>query len=148
MPNGWGVFWGDFDSDGFVDLMVTNERRGNRLFRNLRDGNFSDVSDGSSVKANQLCHEYGCHGAAWADYDRDGRLDLYVSTGTSNRGLFHNQMNESAGDVSFRDVSLIAGIADGGDAQQAAAWGDFDGDGLLDLYVTVRAQPCAFFSVS
>ena len=142
VPNGWGVFWGDFDSDGFVDLMVTNERRGNRLFRNLRDGNFSDVSDGSSVKANQLCHEYGCHGAAWADYDRDGRLDLYVSTGTSNRGLFHNQMNESAGDVSFRDVSLIAGIADGGDAQQAAAWGDFDGDGLLDLYVTVRAQPC------
>lgn len=133
---GSGLAWGDYDNDGNVDIYLVNfcgsilapkephATCRNALYRNLGGGRFADVS----IQSGTALSGFGI-GAAWADYDNDGDLDLYVTQYGANI-LYRNE-----GDGRFRDVSTEAGIA--GDAFSAgAAWADYDNDGDLDLYVT------------
>ena len=80
--------WGDYDNDGWLDLFLTNVDGNNRLFQNLHDGGFADTTCGDLATA-----ELTAWGAAFADDDRDGDLDLYVSNhtwqGVPNR-MFRN----------------------------------------------------------
>ena len=69
------------------------------------------------------------NGIAWGDYDGDGYLDLYLANSESSDRLYLNN-----GDGSFTDVAVTAGVDDGSQGP-VAAWGDYDGDGLLDLYL-------------
>jgi enediyne biosynthesis protein E4 len=72
-----GVAWGDYDNDGYLDLFVANTYdQGNVLYHNEGDGTFSPVTEGAS--ATDYARSFGC---AWADYDNDGYLDLYVANG-------------------------------------------------------------------
>ena len=136
---GSGLAWGDFDGDGDFDLYAVNFAVGdgadggacNRLFRN--DGaRFTDVTEAAGVGDED---GFGM-GASWADYDADGRLDLYVTNHGPNR-LFRNR-----GDGTFEEVAERAGVADPA-WSTGACWGDFDQDGDLDLYVCnyVRYDP-------
>jgi Tol biopolymer transport system component/formylglycine-generating enzyme required for sulfatase activity len=122
--------WGDYDGDGDADLFVPNYLDGqtdapSRLYRNEGDGTFTDVAGSAGVAVGGTPR-----GCAWADYDNDGRLDLFV---VRNRGsascLFQNQ-----GDGTFLDVAVAAGAANGGEGQ-GLAWGDYDNDGHIDLFV-------------
>ena len=120
-----GQAWGDFDRDGWVDLFVTGNLDPNVLYRNMGDGSFS-----VSAHAEQLSlPDVASGGAAWADYNNDGWLDLYIVNFGANR-LFRND-----GGAGFTDVTLEAGVGDTGKGT-SAAWGDYDSDGWLDLYVT------------
>ena len=128
---GGGVAVLDLDSDGWPDLLFVNGRnwRSNAatrhgLFRNNRDGTFSDVSAGSGLDGSRA---YGL-GAAVADYDNDGRDDVFLTTVDGGR-LYRN-----AGDGTLQDVTAAAGIGDGRFAV-SAAWLDYDRDGLIDLFV-------------
>jgi len=135
-----GVAVFDYDNDGFLDIFFTNgaripslEKDGplffNRLYRNNRDGTFTDVSERAGV----LGAGYSM-GVAAADYDNDGWTDLYV-TGINRNFLYHNN-----GDGTFTDVTERAGVP-GADANGnklwsvGAAWLDYDNDGHLDLFV-------------
>ena len=119
-----GQAWGDYDRDGWVDLFVTGNLDPNVLYRNEGDGSFS-----VSAHSDQLSlPNVASGGAAWADYNNDGWLDLYIVNFGANR-LFRN---DGAG---FTDVTLEAGVGDTGKGT-SAAWGDYDSDGWLDLYVT------------
>ena len=107
------------------------------LFRNNRDGTFSDVTRGSGLDIEM----YGL-GVAIGDYDNDGQSDLYI-TGYGRNYLFHNQSaksNPKSGSKYlgarpvFREVAQAAGVRDAG-LSTSAAWLDYDRDGLLDLFV-------------
>jgi hypothetical protein len=90
-----GCAWGDFDNDGFVDLFVTHGDDINYLYHNNGDGSFTRILTGSLV--NDVGHSVGC---AWADYDNDGFLDLFVAKGGTvggpqNNGLYRNNGNKN-----------------------------------------------------
>jgi hypothetical protein len=118
----YGAAWGDYDNDGDLDLYVNNEGPGN-LLRN-DDGVFTDVT------AYPLDDGHNGRSVAWGDYDLDGDLDLYV---VNNDGA--NRLLSNNGDGTFDKT--ICGTYVIADTQPSfgAAWGDYDKDGDLDMYV-------------
>ena len=134
--NSTDAAWGDYDSDGDLDLYVANYGQANRLFRNDGDGTFADVTGDSGP----LGDTGNSNGVAWCDYDGDGDVDLYVvNYGQANR-LFRNE-----GDGTFTDATSVSGpVGDTGNGTDAA-WGDYDNDGDLDLYVANDGQANRLF---
>jgi hypothetical protein len=132
VPGGVAAF--DADGDGHTDLFFTNgatspgldkrdPRFWNRLYRNDGQARFSDVTEASGVRG--LGYSMG---AAAADYDNDGDVDLFVA------GVGRQQLLRNDGSGRFEDVSARSGIADG-EWAVAAGWFDFDNDSALDLFV-------------
>ncbi len=155
---GMGVAVGDYDNDGFPDILVTCVGQ-NRLFHNTGKGSFTDVTNTSGL-AKRLGFSTS---AAWFDYDRDGRLDLFVCnyvkwspehdvfcsldgkhksycTPEAYRGetcwLFHNR-----GNGTFEDVTASSGIFDSSSKSLGVAMLDDDQSGWIDLLVANDTQP-------
>ena len=134
---GWGSLFADYDNDGFPDLYITrggwSGAAENTLYHNNGDGTFTDVTHTAGVADPQSSF---C--AAWADYDNDGYLDLYIANGVIGDGaanvLYHNN-----GDGTFTDTADIAGVANTGNSL-GTAWGDYDKDGYIDLHVINYGQ--------
>ncbi len=125
-----GCAWGDYDNDGYVDLFVVNFGASptNTLYHNHRDGTFTRIFGGAPV------NEAGSgHGCAWGDFDNDGYLDLFVSNLLTTNRLYRNN-----GDGTFQKLSGPLG-SDYLGYSVSGAWGDFDADGFLDLFVAVGA---------
>jgi len=118
---------GDFDGDGRLDLYLVQATGagGNRLFRNLGDWRFEDVTDGSGAAD---ATRFGM-GAATGDYDGDGDLDLHVTN------LGRDTLLRNDGGMRFTDVTEAAGLDRTGFGASATFF-DADGDGDLDLFVT------------
>jgi hypothetical protein len=156
--------WGDYDNDGWADLVVTSYGR-IVAYRNRGDGTFEDMSARTGFG-----DEKGFWaGAAWSDYDRDGLLDLYV-TGYVRYGgtvggeasvqyevvtpaslnpssfepernlLFHNK-----GGGRFEEIALRTGVQNAQGRSLSAAWADLDDDGWPDLYVANDVSDNALF---
>ncbi len=136
-PGGLAVF--DYNGDGRPDIFFTNgattpslEKTSgiywNRLYRN--DGNlrFTDVTDAAGVRGVGYAM-----GAAAADYDNDGDIDLFVA------GVRQNQLLRNRGDGRFEDITKQSGIASG-DWAVGGGWFDYDNDGRLDLLVVNYVQ--------
>ena len=120
-----GAVWADYDNDGFADLFVCNRSGNNLLYRNNGNGTFTKIATGSIVNDGGDSVM-----AAWGDYDNDGFLDLYVSNRSSQTNfLYHNKANDT-----FERVFSSALVADAL-TTDAPAWGDYDNDGWLDLFV-------------
>ncbi len=120
------VAWGDYDGDGFDDLMFN----GGVLYRNNRDGTFSDASFIAGTRG-------GFSGGVWGDYNNDGLLDYYATAWAPTWDtLFRNN-----GDGSFTNVTALAGNVYDNLPSEAAAWADYDLDGCLDLYVANYEWP-------
>jgi hypothetical protein len=160
----WAVSggWFDYDNDGLLDLFVVNyvqwspdtnktcgdDTRGiaiychprafkglpNRLYRNRGDGTFEDVS----ARAGLLTHIGKGMSVAFADYDHDGRLDMFVPNDTVPNFLFHNK-----GDGTFEDTALMAGVSVADSGRPISSMGtdfqDYDNDGWEDIHVTALA---------
>src|SRR5262245_10124537 len=110
--------WVDFDRDGDLDLHVNNRDGANLLYRTEGSGIFTQIKDGPIVNAG-----LDSHSASWADYDNDGRLDLFIGKPSADGELlFHEQ-----GDGTFVQTTL------GPSAALGASWADYDNDGWLDL---------------
>jgi len=169
--SGWGqsVSVGDYDNDGFEDLFLTYWGR-NVLYHNNGDGTFTDVSNKAGVGGDGT--RWGS-GAAFFDYDRDGRLDLFVANylqfdpaktplpgsrpectwlslavfcGPRGLPFSSNILYHNNGDGTFTDVSRESGI---GEPKQTYALSviaaDLDGDGWQDLYVASDSTRSLFY---
>ncbi len=131
---GAGCAFLDYDNDGWMDIYLVNSGAcdfytpttplKNALYRNNRDGTFTDVTDKAGVGGGR----FGM-GAAAADYDGDGWQDIYV-TNYGRNILYHNN-----GNGTFADMTEKAGVAAQG-WSTCAAWFDYDNDGRLDLFVS------------
>ena len=130
---GAGCAFFDYDNDGWMDIYLVNSGKcdfftpdpplRNALYKNNRDGTFTDVTEKAGVAAGGFGQ-----GVAVGDYDGDGFPDLYV-TQYGRSVLYHNN-----GDGTFTDVTDKAGVAAPGWAS-SAVWFDYDNDGRLDLFV-------------
>jgi len=122
----WGIYWGDYDNDGYDDLYITrgyyNSGINNSCFHNNGDGTFTEIpaiaigNDGRSSA-----------GASWGDFNNDGNLDLFVAnTHGQNNLIFQNTGN----------TSFIISECHDYESSNVVSWADYDNDGFLDLYVT------------
>ena len=156
-----GVAIGDFDNDGFCDILVTNAGA-NTLFQNRGDGTFQDVSQAAMTQTT------GWHSsAAWGDLDRDGDLDLYICRYV-DFDRFHPQLCHTAkglrkmcqpndvealpdelylnqGDGTFIAVAKERGLYGPGNKALGVAIADFDNDDWPDIYVANDATPNFLF---
>ncbi|MFQ5690026.1 MAG: CRTAC1 family protein [Gemmatimonadota bacterium] len=126
--------WGDYDNDGWLDLFVGNESRGEdrqpcELFHNNGDGTFREVGRAAGIDVVGFVK-----GVAWGDYDNDGRVDLYVSRLHETNLLFHNAGPTPGGGWRFEEVGRAAGVSEPLDSFSIWFW-DYDNDGWLDLFV-------------
>ena len=136
---GPGVAFLDYDNDGWVDIFMVNSGQAdfyqpktplkNALYKNNRDGTFTDVTDKAGVAGGR---EFGM-GCAIADYDNDGYPDILV-TAYGRCTLYHNN-----GNGTFTDVTDKAGVAAPG-WTTSAVWFDYDNDGRLDLFLCSFVQ--------
>lgn len=161
----WAVAagWLDYNNDGLLDLFVVNyatwspsynrfcgdparnlrvychpmyfEGLTNALYRNRGDGTFEDVSEQSGIAA----HRGRGMSLAFADYDNDGFMDVFVTNDNQENFLFHNR-----GDGTFEEVGLLAGVALLNSGQPVSSMGadfrDYDNDGLPDISVVDLAN--------
>jgi enediyne biosynthesis protein E4 len=128
--------WGDYDNDGFFDLLTVSSAWGgghpSRLHRNVPHPTdpsrriFEDVTASSGLL--QLPGDVW--GPAWGDYNNDGHLDLFIPHPQANNSLLVNQ-----GDGTFLSVDVGSPVRDGAETF-CAVWGDYDNDGFLDLFLT------------
>ena len=143
-----GAAMEDFDGDGHLDIMASSSglRDQIRFYRNNGDGTFTDRTAEAG-----LMGIVGGLNIIHADYDNDGHTDILVLRGAwMKRGGRHPlSLLRNNGKGGFDDVTESAGLL-GFHPTQTAAWGDFDGDGWLDLYVGYEseledAHPCQLF---
>ena len=131
---GLGVGWQDYDNDGWPDLFVANDSSPNYLYRNNRDGTFTDVSFPAGVSYNRAGDEQGTMGIAWGDFDSDGAIDLFVTNFDNEYNVLYRNM----GDKGFLDIALESKL--GAPSIPYVGWGtglvDFDNDGMLDVFVS------------
>ena len=135
--DGTGCAVADFDRDGKLDLYVTSVRGGaSRLYRNKGDGTFSDVSAKAGVLVKRPARS-----CAWSDIDGDGWPDLYITCPDGANLLFHNNR-----DGTFSNIAKEAGVELADRHNLSCAFGDADGDGKDDLFVTsYQSQVSALF---
>ncbi|MCB9176055.1 MAG: CRTAC1 family protein [Caldilineae bacterium] len=136
---GFNVQQTDFDNDGDLDLYITRGawqhnlgQQRNSLLRNEGEGFFRDVTQAAGLAS----PAYPTQASAWADYDGDGDLDLFVGNeaGDGTR-TFPSQLFRNQGDGSFVDVAAEAGVRNDQMAK-GVTWGDYDNDGDPDLFVS------------
>ncbi len=137
---------GDYDNDGYLDVLLLRgawEKPARlSLLRNKKGGVFEDVTVAAGLDL-----PIATESAVWGDYDNDGRLDLFVCgeflqdtpDPTTRCRLYHNQ-----GDGTFKNVADQAGIVNEYVAK-GSAWGDYDDDGRLDLFVSNHDGPCRLY---
>jgi len=126
---GTGVAIGDYDGDGRPDIFVASKTESCRLFRNLGNWKFEDVTEKAGVGDRGEAARVWKQGATFADVNNDGLLDIYVCRFGAPNLLYMNQ-----GDGTFREEAAARGLAVK-DASVMAAFCDYDRDGWLDVFI-------------
>jgi hypothetical protein len=134
---GGGICVFDLNKDGFEDLFITGGMNKDQLYLNQRNGTFKNVYEGSGL---ELSSHFVTQGAAGADVNRDGWVDLFVTTITSKDSLpaiprARNLLFLNNGNGTFRDATDAYGLTPLYSFSTGGSFGDFNADGWPDLYV-------------
>ncbi|MBN2542806.1 VCBS repeat-containing protein [bacterium] len=139
ISGGGGATWGDYDNDGYLDFYVCAGANNDKLWHNLGDGTFEDVT----VAAGNLYDPYPSAACGWGDYDNDGDIDLYVANAEfwSDTLVEHypDIFYKNNGDGTFTDATEEVGMGVVDDPPlygRGVAWCDFDKDGDQDIYIS------------
>ena len=127
---GGGISFFDFDNDGWDDLTISsNHGLPVRFYRNVNGtfelANLSGISD----------ELFETKTAQWVDFDNDGDYDFFA---TSNNSAGDNRLYENTGDLEFIDITMTSGLSNPGHQSFGGSWGDYNKDGLLDVFVVSR----------
>jgi len=141
--------WGDYDHDGWPDLLVpVSTDTGltpDRLYRGLGSGIFTNTFTNALIGS--VTNRGETSSGAWADYDNDGFLDLFlvrfISGGSTTNSLYHNSGDGTLTRMASSTVGSIASDASANFGE--CAWGDYDNDGVIDLFVTTFGEASANF---
>ena len=129
---GFSVLTGDFDNDGWTDVYVANDSTPSLLYRNNHDGRFADIGVRSGAAFNDDGEEQAGMGAAAADYDRNGTLDIAKTNFAGDTPTLYS----NDGKAFFTDLTIRAGLAV---STRFLGWGigflDFDHDGWKDIFI-------------
>ncbi|MCK9426589.1 MAG: FG-GAP-like repeat-containing protein [Ignavibacteriaceae bacterium] len=122
------VAWGDYDNDGYLDILLTGRNDASHpftiIYKNNGDGTFTEQTNATLTSASS-------GSAAWGDYDNDGYLDILL-TGYTLSGPV-SQIYKNNGDGTF---TLLTSVSLPGVGNSSVAWGDYDNDGKLDILLT------------
>ena len=118
--------WGDYDNDGYLDILLTGYHSGPiaKIYHNDGDGSFSDSGVDNLTKVSKSS-------VAWGDYDNDGYLDILLAGSDDPNPIVKIYHNDGDGSFSDSGVNNLTGVK-----SSSAAWGDYDNDGYLDILLT------------
>ena len=140
---GLNMVQADYDNDGALDVLVLRGawfgaagQHPNSLLRNRGDGTFVDVTFAAGLGE----YHYPTQTAAWADYDNDGDVDVYIGNESTDELYAPSELFRNEGDGTFVDVAAQAGVLND-QFTKAVVWGDYDGDRRPDLYVSNLGGP-------
>ncbi|WP_155599342.1 VCBS repeat-containing protein [Zobellia amurskyensis] len=136
MFNGGGVAIGDIDNDGLQDIYFSGNQVPGKLYRNLGNLKFKDITTEANIETTGWCN-----GVAFHDINQDGFIDMYISKGgprNTSEEKMANLLYLNNGDGTFKEVAKSFGVADTGYSVQSVFF-DYDKDGDLDLYLLTNA---------
>ena len=126
--------WTDVNHDGYVDLLVTNEGDKKILFLNNQEGSFKNITSSFRPPSGVVFLNPGnANGACIGDIDNDGDMDVFLPTSDQANRLYISLLKDT-GQLSYKDITLTSGVSNKSGAR-GCAMGDFDNDGLIDIYV-------------
>ncbi len=127
----FGAVFGDYNNDGYLDILFEDFGPPSKLYRNDNRLDFTHVNAQTGLNVIGLTQ-----GAAWADYNKDGTLDLYANEDTGDNQLFENNSHSD-----FTEVTVPSGVVTQGNSY-GTSWGDFNNDGFPDIFIaTCNSSP-------
>ena len=123
--NMWGAAFGDYNNDGYLDVIFEDLSAQSKLYRNNRNTTFTQVNDSANMLVTTLAQ-----GAAWEDFNLDGNLDLIVVNDHGPNQLFKNLDRRT-----FLDISISANVQTYGNSY-GVSWGDINNDGFPDIFIS------------